>query len=88
MEKDHLRAKTLENIVQTRDVTAKIETQNFGNQRIYYGTSRQVRLSSHLHFFIRFVLYEIKITKTIFLAMEINSFSNSARQNSGNWKLN
>ena len=31
-------SKTLENIVQTRDVTAKIETQNFGNQKIYYGT--------------------------------------------------
>ena len=36
----HLRSKPLESIVQARDVTAKIETRNFGNQKIYYGTSR------------------------------------------------
>ena len=40
MQEGHLRSKTLESIVQTRHVTANVETRNFGNQRIYYGTSR------------------------------------------------
>ena len=40
MQEGHLRSKTLESIVQTCDVLAKIETRNFGNQKIYYSTSR------------------------------------------------
>ena len=40
MEEGNLRSKTLESIGQTRDVTAKIETRSFRNQKIYYGTSR------------------------------------------------
>ena len=34
MQKGHLRLKTLKSIVQTRDVTAKTETQNFVNHKI------------------------------------------------------
>ena len=34
MQEGHLRSKTLKNIVQTRDVPAKIETRNFGNENV------------------------------------------------------
>ena len=37
MQEGHLRSKTL---IWMCDVTAKIETRNFGNKNIYYGTSR------------------------------------------------
>ena len=40
MQEGHLRSKTLDSIVQTRDVIAKIEIRNFRKQKIYYGTSR------------------------------------------------
>ena len=40
MQKGHLRSKTLESIVQARDVTEKIETRNFGNQKMYCDPSR------------------------------------------------
>ena len=37
-------------------------------------------------FSIKFVLYQIKIGNTIFLAMKINTFLPSTRQKLGNWK--
>ena len=39
MQEGYLRLTTLESIVQTRDVTAIIEKLNFGNKKMYYGTS-------------------------------------------------
>ena len=59
-----------ESIVQARDVAAKIETRNFGNQRIYYDTSRLMRLSLNFSFFIELAVYKIKIRKTIFFSVE------------------
>ena len=53
MKEGHLRSKTLESIVQTSDITAKFETQNFGNEKIYFGTSRSMKLSLYLPFFHR-----------------------------------
>ena len=64
MQEGHLRSKTLESIVQTRDVTAKIETRNLEIKKyimIHLGKWDWVYI---YHFFIGFVLYEIKITKT------------------------
>ena len=61
MQEGHLRSKTLESIVQTRDVTTKIETQNFGNQKyIVVSLGKWDRIYVY-YFRIGFVLYEIKI---------------------------
>ena len=62
MQEEHLRLNTLESIVEVADATAKIETQNFGNKKIYYGkyiSVNEIEFTFTI-FFIGFVLYEIK----------------------------
>ena len=56
MQERHLHSKTLESIVQTRDVTAKIEIRNFLNQKIYHGTLGKWDWAYIYHFLIGFVL--------------------------------
>ena len=53
MQEEHLRSKKLERIVQTRNVTAKIDTRNFENHKKYCSTYWLIRLSLHLPFFHR-----------------------------------
>ena len=68
MQERHLRSKTLQSILQTRDVTAKIQTRNFGNQirktilkleRSFFGVSNQYGRPGLVvtHFVSRFLYF-------------------------------
>ena len=81
-------------VLSRRGTSQQISKSKFwkSNKKIVWYISlnklNNVNLLHSPFFHIGFVLYKIKISTTIFLAMKINTFLTSTRQNSSNWRRN